>query len=76
MGGVGQNLIRFELEWHPGPVQTIKNREGIPYGQEENPRLARTVDDEANCLAVPAGDPTPHAGTSAAKDEICKSRRR
>ena len=53
MGGEERNLMRFKLEWHKDPVQTVKkvkNRESISLGQEENPRLARTVDDVPNIL--------------------------
>jgi serine/threonine protein kinase len=53
MGGEGRNLIQFKLIWHPHPAQTIeklKNREGIPRSYEENPRLARTVDDAETVL--------------------------
>ncbi|KAK4171055.1 hypothetical protein QBC36DRAFT_391346 [Triangularia setosa] len=34
MGGVGENLVTFQLKWHQGPLQTM----------ERNPRLAWTVD--------------------------------
>lgn len=53
MGGVGCDLVQFELEWHPNPTQTIekvKNQEGMPWGQDENPRLARTVDEAPTVL--------------------------
>jgi hypothetical protein len=79
MGGVGRNLIQFELKWHPSPVQTIeklKNREGIPHGYEENPRLARTID-EAETVLPSRRETRPHTlGTSAAEDEMCECGRR
>jgi hypothetical protein len=53
MGGVGCDLVQFELERHQDPVDTVevvKIREGIPCGQEENPRLARTVDEAPTVL--------------------------
>jgi hypothetical protein len=48
MGGQRQNLIQFRLLWYQGSTETeekIKNRQGNPDAQEENPRLARTIDD-------------------------------
>ena len=53
MGGVGCDLVQLELIWHQGPVDTVekvKNQDGIPCGAEENPRLARTVDEAPTVL--------------------------
>ncbi|KAF2176607.1 kinase-like protein [Zopfia rhizophila CBS 207.26] len=53
MGGEGRDLVQFELEWHQNPVQTmekVKNREYIRLGYEDNPRLARTIEDEADTV--------------------------
>ncbi|KAH8669292.1 kinase-like domain-containing protein [Ilyonectria robusta] len=46
MGGVGRNLVQFELKWHCRPDDTmerVKDRESGPLA--ENPRLARTIDE-------------------------------
>jgi hypothetical protein len=46
IGGVGCNLVQFELIWHQGPIDTIekvKSQEGMSYGVEENSHLARTI---------------------------------
>lgn len=51
MGGVGRDLIQFKLIWHCPPTETmgrVENREGAPL--EENPRLARTIDETATVL--------------------------
>ncbi|KAJ9155641.1 Serine/threonine-protein kinase 33 [Pleurostoma richardsiae] len=48
MGGVGRDLIQFELIWHCFPSETaerVKSREGAVL--EENLRLARTLDETA-----------------------------
>ena len=53
MGGVGCDLVQFELMWHQGPVDTVKKvktQEGMPRGAEENPRLARTVNEAPTVL--------------------------
>jgi hypothetical protein len=53
MGGVGCDLIQFELIWHQDPIDTVemvKSQEGMPCGAEENPRLARTVDEAPTVL--------------------------
>ncbi|KAK4204866.1 kinase-like protein [Triangularia verruculosa] len=45
MGGVGQNLVMFALQWHQGPSQTMERVRSRPkQGYAEDPRLARTVD--------------------------------
>jgi hypothetical protein len=46
MGGERRNLVLFELKWHHDPVEAmekVKNRESATL--EENPRLARTIDE-------------------------------
>lgn len=56
MGGVRCGLIQFKLEWHQDCIELvkkIKNHKALLYIQEENPRLARTVDE------APADLPTP-----------------
>ncbi len=56
MGGVRCDLVQFKLEWHQDPTQvvkTIKNHEALPYNREENPRLARTVDEAPTDLPTP-----------------------
>jgi hypothetical protein len=56
MGGVGCDLVQFKLEWHQDPTQVvkkIKNHGTLPYGREENPRLARTVDEAPTDLPTP-----------------------
>jgi hypothetical protein len=53
MGGVGCDLVQFELIWHQGPIDTVekvKSQEGMSCGAEENPRLARTVDEAPTVL--------------------------
>jgi hypothetical protein len=53
MGGVGCDIVQFELEWHQNPFDTVgkaKSREGMPCGQEESPQLARTVDEAPTIL--------------------------
>lgn len=65
MGGVGCHLVQFELEWHQDPTQVvkkIKNHEAQPYGREENPRLARTVDEAPTDVPSPreSRTHTPH----------------
>jgi hypothetical protein len=53
MGGVGCDLVQFKLEWHPNPTQTVekvKNHEAEVWGQEESPRLARTIDEAPTIL--------------------------
>lgn len=53
MGGERRNLVQFELVWHQDPTQTIekiKNYKAQPWSQEENPRLARTVDEAPTIL--------------------------
>ena len=53
MGGVGCDLVQFELIWHQDPcksAETIKKYEAQSYGQVENPRLARTVDEASTRL--------------------------
>jgi hypothetical protein len=67
MGGVGRNIVLFELEWHHNAAQTmenIKDRESISVGcYEENPRLARTIADEADTV-VPSRETRPHTAGS------------
>lgn len=51
MGGVGRNLVQFELKWHCRPDDTmerVKDRESAHLG--ENPRLARTIDETDTVL--------------------------
>jgi hypothetical protein len=51
MGGMRKNLVEFELRWHQDPTQTmerIKDRDRTIYN--ENPRLARTVDESETVL--------------------------
>lgn len=46
MGGVGRNLVQFELEWHCSLEEMttrVKDRETVLL--EENPRFARTIDE-------------------------------
>lgn len=53
MGGKRKDLVQFELEWYENSVGTaemIKNRESIAQGWEENPRLARTIDESETVL--------------------------
>ncbi|KAJ6041577.1 hypothetical protein N7460_006967 [Penicillium canescens] len=53
MGGKEQDLVQFELLWHQDPTETaerIKDREDITSDYEENPRLARTIDELATVL--------------------------
>jgi hypothetical protein len=53
MGGVGCDLVQFELIWYQDPVDTVekvKSQEGMPCSQEENPRHARTVDEAPTVL--------------------------
>jgi hypothetical protein len=57
MGGVGCDLVQFELIWHQTPVDTVqkvKNQDCMPCGAE-NQRLARTIDD------APTGLPSQRA---------------
>jgi hypothetical protein len=56
MGGAGCDLVQFKLEWHQDPTQVvkkIKNGEVLPYGREENPRLARIVNEAPTELPSP-----------------------
>ncbi|KAM5356570.1 hypothetical protein ACJ41O_003216 [Fusarium nematophilum] len=51
LGGVERNLVQFELKWHCRPdntVERIKDRERALL--EENPRLARTIDETDTVL--------------------------
>ncbi|KAH6884922.1 kinase-like domain-containing protein, partial [Thelonectria olida] len=51
MGGVGRNLVQFELKWHcrsDGTIERLKDRERAPL--EENPRLARTMNETDTVL--------------------------
>lgn len=53
MGGVGKDLVLFELKWHQDLVSTmskVKNGDGVAQGYKENPRLARTVDESETVL--------------------------
>ncbi|EXU95910.1 serine/threonine protein kinase domain protein [Metarhizium robertsii] len=54
MGGVGKDLVVFELEWQPNAAETMErtksSSENLPGGYAENPRLARTVDDSETVL--------------------------
>jgi hypothetical protein len=46
--GEGRGRVQFELKWHPVPaemMEKVKSRENISLGCEENPRLARTIDE-------------------------------
>lgn len=48
VGGVGCNHIQFQLVWHRNRIDTvemIKQQAAMFCGQEDNPRLARTVDE-------------------------------
>jgi hypothetical protein len=52
MGGKGRDLVRFELEWHQNPVETLdklRKRDMLPT-YAKNPRLARTIDDIADTV--------------------------
>src|SRR6266566_2124489 len=48
IGGENRDLVVFDLEWHVDVIRKdmarIKHRQMVGY--EENPRLARTVDEE------------------------------
>lgn len=51
MGGQHGNFVQFKLRWHhcfDDVKEKILSRENIPLGYEENPRLARTIIDEAD----------------------------
>ena len=51
-GGVGRNLVVFDITWHQDRTETsekLKGREDVQ-SYEENPRLAQPVDDSANSL--------------------------
>ncbi|EXU99198.1 protein kinase [Metarhizium robertsii] len=54
IGGVGKDLVVFELEWQPNAAETMErtksSSENLPGGYAENPRLARTVDDSETVL--------------------------
>ena len=53
MGGEGRDLVQFKLVWYQNPVQTmekVKDRKNISFGYEDNPRLARTIEDEADTV--------------------------
>jgi hypothetical protein len=53
MGGVSRNLVQFELRWHQDFFQTvekIKNWETVSASYNENPRLARTIDETETVL--------------------------
>ncbi|TAQ85243.1 hypothetical protein B7494_g6429 [Chlorociboria aeruginascens] len=54
MGGVRCDLVQSELIWHKDSenmIERAKKRKSMPCGQEEeNPRLARTVDDAPTVL--------------------------
>ncbi|KAL9101820.1 MAG: hypothetical protein Q9163_002967 [Psora crenata] len=52
MGGVAQNLFQFELIWHKDPIEMFVNQQDIPWGQEGNPRLARTEDEQPTVLPL------------------------
>jgi len=56
LGGVGRNLVQFELEWHydaPEAMEIVRNRASTALGYEENPRLAQTVDRTDTVLRDP-----------------------
>jgi hypothetical protein len=51
LGGVGRNLVQFELEWHCGlaeMTERVKNRRSAFL--EENPRFARTIEETDTVL--------------------------
>ena len=50
MGGEGRKLVQFELVWHQGPIETIDKINNLAFGHQENPRLARTIDDADTVL--------------------------
>lgn len=53
MGGVRCDRVQFELAWHHDPfdmMEMVKRQAGTPCSQEENPRLARTVDQTPTVL--------------------------
>jgi serine/threonine protein kinase len=53
MGGVGRNLVLFELVWHCAPdmvKEKVRERDGNMRRLQENPRFARTLD-EADTVA-------------------------
>ncbi|KAK2812448.1 hypothetical protein FQN50_001449 [Emmonsiellopsis sp. PD_5] len=53
MGGAMRNLVLFELKWHHDlatMTEVIQSRQSIPLGVEENPRLARTIDEADTVL--------------------------
>jgi hypothetical protein len=46
MGSLSSDLVKFKLLWHVTPteaIERVKAGKGIIYGQEDNPRLARTA---------------------------------
>jgi hypothetical protein len=51
MGGVGRNLVQFQLQWHGTPAQAMAKVKGRRSNNVQyNPRLARTLD-EADTIA-------------------------
>ncbi|KAK2785918.1 hypothetical protein FQN52_008185 [Onygenales sp. PD_12] len=53
MGGAARNLVLFKLQWHhnlPTVIETVQSRQNIPLAVEENPRLARTIDEADTVL--------------------------
>ncbi|KAG5289215.1 CAMK family protein kinase [Histoplasma ohiense] len=51
MGGEGRNLVLFELKWHLSAAEMIgKNWKNISPDIEDNPRVARTIDDAETIL--------------------------
>ncbi|KAG5801200.1 hypothetical protein H9Q71_014218 [Fusarium xylarioides] len=60
LGGERRNLVQFELKWHHHTVEAmekVKNRESAAL--EENPRLARTID-EADTVLPSRRETRPH----------------
>ncbi|EGC46549.1 CAMK family protein kinase [Histoplasma capsulatum var. duboisii H88] len=51
MGGEGRNLVLFGLKWHLSATEMIgKNWKNISPDIEDNPRVARTIDDAETVL--------------------------
>jgi hypothetical protein len=76
-GGSGRDLVQFKIAWYQSPMQTIekaKEREHAHISYEENPHLARTLEDVADTTLPSQRTNRLHTpGPGLTKDEIRKN---